>query len=47
LAHTLNLPFRGKSAQKAAWRELCRIIRHLGSGMGARLRGMMAWRAKM
>ena len=27
------LSFRGRSAQKAAWRELCRIIRHLGSGI--------------
>ena len=27
------LPFRGRSRQKAAWRELCRIIRHFGSGM--------------
>ncbi len=25
------LPLRGESGQKAAWRELCRIIRHLGS----------------
>jgi hypothetical protein len=24
------LPFRGRSAQKAAWRELCRIISALG-----------------
>jgi hypothetical protein len=27
------LTFRGRSRQKAAWREFCRIIRHLGSGM--------------
>jgi hypothetical protein len=26
---------------------LCRVIRHLGSGMGARLRRVMAWRAKI
>jgi hypothetical protein len=27
------LPFRGKGAQKAAWRGLCRTNRHFGSAM--------------
>jgi hypothetical protein len=27
------MPFRARSGRKAEWRELCRIIRHFGSGM--------------
>ena len=30
---TYFLLLRGRSAQKAAWREFCRPIRHLGSGV--------------
>jgi hypothetical protein len=33
LARIYFPPFRGRNAQKAAWRELCRIIWHSGSEM--------------